>query len=560
MKRRIRSFKYSLILSICFAILVVIFLSYSHAGDLLPYPKFQAFDSSGDPLSGGLLYTYIAGTSTAKASYSDKALSTANTNPVVLDSNGEATVYLSGTYKLILKDSDGVTLWTLDDISGIFQSSGTTLYVTSTIQIGTGQSAVSVFAVSGTSNVPGYALALNDTGTAVIFIPRTGLDNLIVNSEFGAMTNSDGVYPQARSGASMYLSASGVSGTLVPGTVAIAPQVGDHIVFGANTHGIGGIDEIVAGVTVMEITAISGNDLTLEGDAFVTAVESSVTDFSYAMPCQTAADADGPDGFFTTTTLDTCRSPLSGVSKAGTAYTLYMKKGAAGDEVVKQYSSGLTNTARGKEMSVGTYALAYAASNTRIELCDDDGCTTSAYNAGAGVFKWVEVTRTIATDTNSVYWQISNDADSGDSSFATGPCLVFGSSIGAGNCESRPGEVVWLENGMEIVRTTSPITTDDETLNVEVLSNLKLPKNISGMSVRLQLKNSGVANGEGIVMYADSSETTVSMSIYPQVNGLIMNVAGWLVTGVNGDIYQKNLESGDTLSNWSIEVNGVMLR
>ena len=121
MKRKIKKYKFSLIIPICIAVLFAIFFDYSstpQAGDLLSYPKFHAFDSSGDPLSGGKLHTYIAGTSTNKASYSEKTCTTANTNPVVLDSNGEADVYLCGTYKLVLKDSADVTLWTLDNIDG----------------------------------------------------------------------------------------------------------------------------------------------------------------------------------------------------------------------------------------------------------------------------------------------------------------------------------------------------------------------------------------------------------------------------------------------------------
>jgi len=84
----------------------------------LELPKFQAFDANGDPLSGGLVYTYEAGTSTLKTTYSDYDASTANANPIVLDSRGEAVIYVRGSYKIVLKDSAGVTLWTMDNVQG----------------------------------------------------------------------------------------------------------------------------------------------------------------------------------------------------------------------------------------------------------------------------------------------------------------------------------------------------------------------------------------------------------------------------------------------------------
>lgn len=83
-------------------------------------PKQQFFDDNGDPLSGGFLYTYSAGTSTPVATYTDSDLLVANANPIVLDAAGRCVVYLKpalGAIKCILQDADAVQLWSQDNIS-----------------------------------------------------------------------------------------------------------------------------------------------------------------------------------------------------------------------------------------------------------------------------------------------------------------------------------------------------------------------------------------------------------------------------------------------------------
>ena len=84
-------------------------------------PKFKWFDAStGDAASGWLLNVYSAGTTTRKASYDGPTAATAatNANPVVLNSKGEADVYIDGSVKLVLTDADGVVAWTLDNFEG----------------------------------------------------------------------------------------------------------------------------------------------------------------------------------------------------------------------------------------------------------------------------------------------------------------------------------------------------------------------------------------------------------------------------------------------------------
>ena len=85
---------------------------------LSPSAKQQFFTAAGVPLVGGKLYTYAAGTSTPLATYVDSAGVTANTNPVIMDSRGEANIWLLPglAYKFVLKDPDDTTIWTVDNI------------------------------------------------------------------------------------------------------------------------------------------------------------------------------------------------------------------------------------------------------------------------------------------------------------------------------------------------------------------------------------------------------------------------------------------------------------
>ena len=99
------------------------------------YPRFKAFSTTGLPLNSGYLYTLAPGTSWpagAKYTYTDKALTVHAQNPINLDANGEAAIYGSGQYKLILKTHAGVTLWTLDNVDclGSSTSSGSQNQVT----------------------------------------------------------------------------------------------------------------------------------------------------------------------------------------------------------------------------------------------------------------------------------------------------------------------------------------------------------------------------------------------------------------------------------------------
>jgi hypothetical protein len=89
----------------------------------------QFFDNNGNPLSGGKIYTYAAGTTTPLATYTSSTGNTAHTNPIVLDSagrvpsGGEIWIDYSSLYKFVLKTTADVTIATYDNVGGSFNTS-----------------------------------------------------------------------------------------------------------------------------------------------------------------------------------------------------------------------------------------------------------------------------------------------------------------------------------------------------------------------------------------------------------------------------------------------------
>jgi len=89
---------------------------------LLGGAGWQFLDNNGSPLSGGLLYSYQAGTALAANTYTSASGVTPNSNPVVLNAGGrvQGEIWLTQgqAYKFVLKTSTGVTIGTYDNVPG----------------------------------------------------------------------------------------------------------------------------------------------------------------------------------------------------------------------------------------------------------------------------------------------------------------------------------------------------------------------------------------------------------------------------------------------------------
>ena len=85
--------------------------------ELLIPPYWQFEDNNGNPLNGGLVYTYVAGTTTPKPTFTTAAGDIEQSNPIELDTSGRAVVFGTGSYKFVVTDSLGNTIRTVDNVT-----------------------------------------------------------------------------------------------------------------------------------------------------------------------------------------------------------------------------------------------------------------------------------------------------------------------------------------------------------------------------------------------------------------------------------------------------------
>lgn len=85
---------------------------------ILAQIRHRFWNNDGTVAAGGKVYTYEAGTSTPKTSYTDSTGTVANTNPIILNAKGEpqtqagapCDIWMSGTYKINALQSDDVQI------------------------------------------------------------------------------------------------------------------------------------------------------------------------------------------------------------------------------------------------------------------------------------------------------------------------------------------------------------------------------------------------------------------------------------------------------------------
>jgi len=149
----------------------------------------QLATSTGIPLVGGKLYTYLASSTTPATVYQDDAGGSSHTNPIILNARGEppAPIWINSgqTIKFALHDAADVPIRTIDDVSGVGDPTG----ITNTVSEWMTFSHAPTYISASSFTVTGNQTADLNVGRRVK-IPVSGNTSYgtITASAFGAVT------------------------------------------------------------------------------------------------------------------------------------------------------------------------------------------------------------------------------------------------------------------------------------------------------------------------------------------------------------------------------------
>lgn len=221
----------------------------------LPVPVSRFFTNSGAPCAGCQVFTYQAGTTTPQASYSDSTGTVQNPNPVILDSNGYAPIWISGAYKIVLEDASNNIIWTADQIQDFFTFNNITSTSTSSVAV-SNNSNVTFTTQSGKYFSPGIYLQVVETSA-----PTT-------NWMHGQVVSYSGTT------LTIAMDKSAGSGTYADWTISLSGPAGPQGIQGASGAGSGdmiGADNLAVGAGGVANAATARTNLGLGSAATLNA-------------------------------------------------------------------------------------------------------------------------------------------------------------------------------------------------------------------------------------------------------------------------------------------------
>lgn len=96
-----------------------------HIASSAPWPRFIAYDKNGQPLVGGKVYVFYAGTTTAVETVNHHF--NPNPHPVILDAGGQADIWIDEgetQYRILVYSADDQLIYSADNIRQTFGAEG----------------------------------------------------------------------------------------------------------------------------------------------------------------------------------------------------------------------------------------------------------------------------------------------------------------------------------------------------------------------------------------------------------------------------------------------------
>ena len=237
-------------------------------------PRVYFVDGSGNPCVGCQLFSYSAGTTTPQPTYTDASGTTQNTNPVILDSTGSATVWMGSlSYKFALLDTFGTTLWTVDQVTApLSPAAGSFLPISGGTLTGSLTAPFYQFTVNANACPSNqYVTGWGSSGWACAVVPGATFSTITGNlgttqgptSITGILKDAAGTLSAASAGTDYVIPSGSISGNA--GTATALAAVPTNCTVGNTSYGIGANGNALCnaggGPTLQQALVITTGDL-----------------------------------------------------------------------------------------------------------------------------------------------------------------------------------------------------------------------------------------------------------------------------------------------------------
>lgn len=204
----------------------------------------------------------------------------------------------------------------------------------------------------------------------------------------------------------------------------------------------------------------------------------------------------------------------------------------------------------GRTLTMGAWIKTSTGSAGRVSFYDGSDVTASEYHTGGGDWEWLEVTATMSASASNFRARLDHNANA--TIYFSQPMLVFGSSIGEGNFQARPGEITNAEVNIALTDYTASAVGADATINLEAQSSGKIGKGVKAVSGWIEGQNSAA---DKFVDILSESGGVRAARLYSQVLAKDNSIPFRAVTDANGDIY-VDVEDGNW-TNVTIQINAI---